>query len=991
MTDGSRLRVPQSTATTLDATTLQEGEVRHDITADELRIGDGSTLGGIKLARKSAVTALEALVAQLGATPISAAMAPPIQAATRAAGAFLLGVPWFDPSWAPYSADATGATDASSVFATVAAAAETAKRSILIQGQYLIGASSITGDNMAFVGFGGDEALYPYTDGPSQLRVTNTSNSPFKIGESVSMSGLTVIYPNQVEGPSAPIAYPPLFVNENNTTTVAGFKLDHFTCIGATTLCQFGSLDEFEKAGQLAFRGVRAFCTGTYIDLTHTPDTVHADHCSWGLHVYGDEVSHFGSAGAGGILTVTSITRSGTTATVTTAVAHGRSTGANVTITGAAETDYNVINAEITVTGSDTFTFEVANSPSTPATGTIKANIFPLRAAHRDNAKWLRVWGDGTASSLSTKSVDGFAIVNNSWLGFDSIIYIAGENDASGEHGGFLQIVTLTGGFVDQTKHLLKVRPGGATYTFTATGFTGYQERAGDTTWFGYFIDIEDPAPGPSSSTFTEVNISDCEMGYMRGGLLSVEGDYVERVSITGFSCPVCIHTTENGDRSFVVIDAPNADIILHVNRVTAANTATGTRTFCEITNARSVDVRGVFDNWDCVIENNSATAKVSFNGKTFNDQGDAIQGTYAGNVKVSSDSVIDSQPELPLKSLVRELASLMPNRNVLLNGCARVWQMGTSFTSATTPANNDDTYLADQVILLSDGNDIIDFSQELTVKPDGAYASFKLDVETANKKFGLLFPVEARDAARFIGGNMVASFEARKGGSNATAETLRAAIISWQGTADAITSDVVSAWEAAGTNPTLAANWTYETTPQNLTLTTSFQKFDEDNGLAGAIDTASTKQFAVFIWCDDTDATVTDLIYISKVQLEAGLVATAFEHRPLGEETWKCRRYFERAGIGFTGEWLGSSTVSLAGRWASQKRTSPVVSINTGAPLIAEVGVANRTGSSSTISVTGTAFTDGFVAYVLDGFSGATAGKMAMVASNCLDFDARL
>jgi hypothetical protein len=238
-------------------------------------------------------------------------------------------------------------------------------------------------------------------------------------------------------------------------------------------------------------------------------------------------------------------------------------------------------------------------------------------------------------------------------------------------------------------------------------------------------------------------------------------------------------------------------------------------------------------------------------------------------------------------------LGGWMANRNVLINGCARVWQRGTSFTSATTPANNDDTYLADHVLLLSDGNDIIDCSQETTTVPTGAYASFKLDVETANKKFGLLFPVEARDAARLIGGNAVASFEARKGGSNATAETLRAAIISWQGTADSITSDVVSAWGAAGTNPTLAANWTYETTPQNLTLTTSFVKFDEDNGLSGAIDTASTKQFALFIWCDDTDATVGDLLYIGNVQVESGLVATDFEHRPFADELIRCQRYF--------------------------------------------------------------------------------------------------
>jgi uncharacterized phage protein gp47/JayE len=40
-----------------------------------------------------------------------------------------------------------------------------------------------------------------------------------------------------------------------------------------------------------------------------------------------------------------------------------------ITISGATETDYNVANAEITVTGTHTFTYTVAATPSTPATG----------------------------------------------------------------------------------------------------------------------------------------------------------------------------------------------------------------------------------------------------------------------------------------------------------------------------------------------------------------------------------------------------------------------------------------------------------------------------------------------------------------------------------------------------------------------------------------------------------------------------------------------
>lgn len=67
---------------------------------------------------------------------------------------------------------------------------------------------------------------------------------------------------------------------------------------------------------------------------------------------------------------VSSITRVGATATVVTAAAHGLSTGDSATVAGAAQTDYNV-DAVVTVVDTTTFTYVVANSPTTPATGTI--------------------------------------------------------------------------------------------------------------------------------------------------------------------------------------------------------------------------------------------------------------------------------------------------------------------------------------------------------------------------------------------------------------------------------------------------------------------------------------------------------------------------------------------------------------------------------------------------------------------------------------------
>jgi hypothetical protein len=68
----------------------------------------------------------------------------------------------------------------------------------------------------------------------------------------------------------------------------------------------------------------------------------------------------------------TSITRSGTTATVTCSALDilKLQTGGYYTIAGASQSDYNV-TAQITIASTTTFTYTVANSPATPATGTI--------------------------------------------------------------------------------------------------------------------------------------------------------------------------------------------------------------------------------------------------------------------------------------------------------------------------------------------------------------------------------------------------------------------------------------------------------------------------------------------------------------------------------------------------------------------------------------------------------------------------------------------
>lgn len=69
-------------------------------------------------------------------------------------------------------------------------------------------------------------------------------------------------------------------------------------------------------------------------------------------------------------IAISSITRTSTTATVTTSSPHGKIVGDVVKISGATETDYNGNVTILTVADSTHFTYTVANSPATPATGT---------------------------------------------------------------------------------------------------------------------------------------------------------------------------------------------------------------------------------------------------------------------------------------------------------------------------------------------------------------------------------------------------------------------------------------------------------------------------------------------------------------------------------------------------------------------------------------------------------------------------------------------
>ena len=289
---------------------------------------------------------------------------------------------------------------------------------------------------------------------------------------------------------------------------------------------------------------------------------------------------------------------------------------------------------------------------------------------------------------------------------------------------------------------------------------------------------------------------------------------------------------------------------------------------------------------------NESAYLSVTAFAETLIDDADAATARATLGAQVDLD--VPSQAEAEAGTATTErvwtaqlvaqaVAALSLKKTQLLTGgyfTLNPWQRGTSFTAATTFPNNDAVYLADQWVLLSDGNDIVDVSKDT----DG---SLLATVATANKQFGFVHIVRADNAAAVMGDVISAAVNAKASGIG----TLRMAVLTWDGTADACTRDVVATWAGGGTEPTWATNWTREGSVVDLTLGASFATQEAENV---SLDTASGKQFAVVVWIDDTDASVSDTLNIKWVSAIPGSThPTLPPYRLASGERALCRSEF--------------------------------------------------------------------------------------------------
>lgn len=326
------------------------------------------------------------------------------------------------------------------------------------------------------------------------------------------------------------------------------------------------------------------------------------------------------------------------------------------------------------------------------------------------------------------------------------------------------------------------------------------------------------------------------------------------------------------------------------------------------------------------------------------------------GRYQVTATKGADTVTWRNVQVLLEQPDRIAPN--LALNGNFDSWQRGTSFTSTSSPANNDDTYLVDLWTLLSDGNDRVDVTQEASVIPSGSRYAVKLDVETVgspSQKFGLLHMLEAADVVALRGRSLSLSFQARTTGG--AVRNLRAGILAWTGAADAPTSDVVSAWGAEGANPTLVANWAFENTPANLVLSNAFQTFKIENV---AFDTAGANNLGIFIWADDTDLVAGDLVYLSQVLLTVGQQAGEYPPETFSETVERVGRFLEiwnNDAVASAPLAMGQarSATNIIGllRYRHRKRVAPTVTRSAAADF--DVSVATGADQNLTALVFGT------------------------------------
>ena len=326
---------------------------------------------------------------------------------------------------------------------------------------------------------------------------------------------------------------------------------------------------------------------------------------------------------------------------------------------------------------------------------------------------------------------------------------------------------------------------------------------------------------------------------------------------------------------------------------------------------------------------------------------------------------------------------------NILDNGDMVIAQRGTTFDASTTFTNTDGNYTLDRwkVIDSRAGSDVVDITQTTLASelPAGARAAMKLVHQRQNEQAGIVQYIDYNTTRNLLNQDVSLSFEVYN--SDSVTRNFRAAIVSWQGTADDMPNDPVSTWQTAA-NLGFATNFTTENTTTTLTANaTSWNRFTI-NGVN--IDTASTNNLAVVIWTDETMSNGYEW-RVTKIKLEQSSISTAWKAKSYVAELRECniRLYVNFGNAVKYNTNISSSVIATTITYPEQKDV-PTITTYALDGTINAITMIPDTGSSSTQlnssvnigSVISQVQTDRFIVdFIKSGFKGIE-GMRLLVSS---------
>lgn len=250
----------------------------------------------------------------------------------------------------------------------------------------------------------------------------------------------------------------------------------------------------------------------------------------------------------------------------------------------------------------------------------------------------------------------------------------------------------------------------------------------------------------------------------------------------------------------------------------------------------------------------------------------------------------------------------------------------------ATLTNRQDDAYGPDRWYMLTSGGAVNTQTArvaEIIASSPTEYVGQFRQADATPRQFGNAQILETSRVLELRGKAVRLGFWARTDGTEIT--TLRACIGEWTGTANTVTSDIVSSWAAT---PTWIGNFSCANTPADITISSTMSQYTVSATLGSTFN-----NLVLFIWTPNSEAQNDDY-YLTQVQLVQGnsvlswpLVQISYDH-DLQEAQ---RRYGKSYDLD-----TAPGTVTLVGAAANNNNnTASVWNINTLVPFKVTMGSA--------------------------------------------------